>query len=83
MNYKEVENNIKDIIYRKMNVSPDIMTISTSDTLSQIGLDSLSTMEFLIQLEEEYSIEWNDETINEVNSINDITEYILKANNAA
>lgn len=66
---------IKEIIYRYM---PDMDMLYEEENLYENGVDSLTMLKVIIEIENMFSIHINDEEIVEIRNINDISEIISK-----
>jgi NADH dehydrogenase (ubiquinone) 1 alpha/beta subcomplex 1, acyl-carrier protein len=49
--------------------------VTTSSTFSDLGLDSLDTVEVVMAMEEEFSIEIPDDDADKIHSIEDAVDY--------
>lgn len=50
--------------------------IALSDTLDQLGMDSLDVIEFIMKMEEEFGIEIPDEEAEKFKTVFDVVNYI-------
>ena len=51
------------------------MQVSTSSSFKELGLDSLDTVELVMELEEEFSIEVPDEDADSIHTVEAAVEY--------
>lgn len=73
-----IEEKVKDIIVKQLNVDPDKVTPSAKFS-DDLGADSLDTVELVMALEEEFSLEVPDEAAEKLTSVEAVVEFI-KAN---
>lgn len=50
--------------------------ISLSDTLDQLGMDSLDNIELIMKLEETFGIEISDEEADKIKTVSDVVKYV-------
>ncbi|KAI2602875.1 acyl carrier protein [Hypoxylon fragiforme] len=76
-NKEEVESRIMEILkgFDKVNDPSNIKP--TSHFSNDLGLDSLDTVEVVMAIEEEFSIEIPDKDADAIHSVNQAVEYIL------
>ena len=72
---KSIEQKVKDIIVEQLGVNAD-QVISEAKFIEDLGADSLDTVELIMALEEEFSIEVPDEEAEKLVSVGDVTRYI-------
>jgi acyl carrier protein len=75
------ELNIKNILAEVSNINKEELEILTVDSdLRNIGIDSLTSIELVVKLEEQFSISINDDdlSIDNVCSIKNIMELVKK-----
>ncbi len=73
------ESKIKSIIAEQLGVKPEEVTPNAS-FVDDLGADSLDTVELIMALEEEFSIEIPDEDAEKMKTVGDVIKYIdLKA----
>lgn len=53
------------------------LQVSTSSTFKDLGLDSLDTVEVVMAMEEEFSVEISDEDADSIHSIEQAVEYFV------
>ena len=66
---------IRAIIVKQLNVDGSIITEETSFK-DDLGADSLDLFELTMALEEEYDIEIPAEELEEIETVNDVVEYL-------
>ena len=72
---KSIEQKVKDIIIEQLGVNAD-QVVSEAKFIEDLGADSLDTVELIMALEEEFSIEVPDEEAEKLVSVGDVTRYI-------
>ncbi len=72
---KTIEQKVKDIIVEQLGVNAD-QVVSEAKFIEDLGADSLDTVELIMALEEEFSIEVPDEEAEKLVSVGDVTRYI-------
>jgi len=70
-----VEEKIKGIIAEQLGVKPEEVTPQAS-FIDDLGADSLDTVELVMALEEEFSIEIPDEDAEKMTTVGDAVKYI-------
>ena len=76
-----VESKIKAIIAEQLGVKPEEVTPNAS-FVDDLGADSLDTVELIMALEEEFSIEIPDEDAEKMKTVGDVVKYIEEKSNA-
>ncbi len=71
----EVETKVKEIIMDKLGVSEDKITPQASFR-NDLGADSLSTVELMMELEEAFGINIEDEEAEKIQTVKDAIDYI-------
>ena len=66
---------MKEIIAEQLGVEEDEISLETSFK-EDLGADSLDLFELTMALEEEYSIEIPAEELGEIETVNDVVEYL-------
>ena len=72
---KPIEQRVKDIIVEQLGVKPDQVT-PEAKFIEDLGADSLDTVELIMALEEEFSIEVPDEQAEKLTTVGDVVKYI-------
>ncbi|MBN1212107.1 MAG: acyl carrier protein [candidate division Zixibacteria bacterium] len=75
-----VEERVKEIIVEQLGVEASSVT-DQAKFVDDLGADSLDTVELVMALEEEFSLEIPDEDAEKITSVNDAIEYIKKHTN--
>ncbi len=70
-----VESKIKSIIAEQLGVKPEEVTPNAS-FVDDLGADSLDTVELIMALEEEFSVEIPDEDAEKMKTVGDVIKYI-------
>ena len=70
-----VESKIKTIIAEQLGVKPEEVTPNAS-FVDDLGADSLDTVELIMALEEEFSVEIPDEDAEKMKTVGDAIKYI-------
>lgn len=66
---------VQAIVVKELNVKPEQVTMDT-DLVEDLGADSLDAVELVMAVEEEFGIELDDETAQNIRKIGDIVKYI-------
>lgn len=69
---------LKEIIGNVMNIDTDTITEDTT-FVDDLGADSLDIFQIILTLEEEYDVEFDNEEIEEIQSVKDAVEVLRKA----
>jgi len=75
---------MNDIQYRVLKIVSDQVGVSESDIKSEssfiedLGADSLDTVELVMALEEEFSIEIPDEDAEKIKTVQNVIDYVRK-----
>nr|WP_126071709.1 acyl carrier protein [Candidatus Annandia adelgestsuga] len=72
----KIENNVKNIISKKIGIKPK--KILNSSSLQDLGADSLDIIEIIIELEEFFKIKIYDHESEKINKIEKIINIIKK-----
>jgi acyl carrier protein len=72
----EIAERIKSIIVEQLGVSLEEVTPEAS-FIEDLGADSLDIVELIMALEEEYDMEIPDEDAEKIQTVDDVTKYIL------
>lgn len=70
-----VEERVKEIIVEQLGVEPGQVT-EKAKFVEDLGADSLDTVELVMALEEEFSLEIPDEDAEKITSVGDAIQYI-------
>ncbi len=66
---------IKELIADKLGVDPEDITMETSFT-DDLEADSITLFELVMAIEDEFDIEIDDESIEQINTVGDIVNYL-------
>ena len=72
---KTIEQKVKEIVAENLSVNADQVT-PEAKFIEDLGADSLDTVELVMALEEEFSIEVPDEDAEKLQSVGDVIKYI-------
>ena len=72
---ESIEQKVKDIIVEQLGVDASQVT-AEAKFVDDLGADSLDTMELVMALEEEFSLEIPDEDAEKIASVGDAINYI-------
>ncbi|MDD5426265.1 MAG: acyl carrier protein [candidate division Zixibacteria bacterium] len=72
-----IEERVKEIIVEQLGVEASSVT-DQAKFVDDLGADSLDTVELVMALEEEFSLEIPDEDAEKITSVHDAIEYIKK-----
>ena len=76
----DVQQKVKEIIVEQLGVEAAQVT-ETAKFVEDLGADSLDTVELVMALEEEFSIEIPDEDAEKINTVGDAINYIVEHGN--
>jgi acyl carrier protein len=71
----DVFERIKELIADKLGVDPEDIAMETSFT-DDLEADSITLFELVMAIEEEFEIEIDDESIEQINTVGDIVNYL-------
>nr|WP_300095438.1 acyl carrier protein [Sedimentibacter sp.] len=71
----DVFERIKELIADKLGVDPEDITMETSFT-DDLEADSITLFELVMAIEDEFDIEIDDESIEQINTVGDIVNYL-------
>lgn len=77
---KSIEEKVTAIIVDQLGVNADQVT-PEAKFIEDLGADSLDTVELVMALEEEFSIEVPDEEAEKLQSVGDVIKYIEESSN--
>ena len=75
-----LEEKVKEIIVEQLGVEPNAVT-TDAKFVDDLGADSLDTVELVMALEEEFSLEIPDEDAEKIASVGDAIKYIEEHSN--
>lgn len=70
---------IRELLEEKLDVNPADVKLETSFK-EDLGADSLDLFEIIMQLEEEYDVEFPAEELESIETVNDIIQYLESKN---
>ncbi|MBN2527840.1 MAG: acyl carrier protein [Deltaproteobacteria bacterium] len=71
----ENENKVREIVCQQLDVEPEEVKMETS-FIDDLGADSLTVVELVLALEEEFEIDIPDEDTEKLRTFKDAVEYI-------
>ena len=74
----EIESKVKDIIVDKLGVDEKDVTMEASFT-TDLGADSLDTVELIMELEKEFDVQIPDEEAEKIATVGDAVKFIENA----
>jgi len=69
------EKEVKDILVESIN-KLEFDAIKLTDTLEDLGADSLDSVEIIMSLEEKYNIKISEDVFADIHTVQDIVDYI-------
>lgn len=73
----KIEQEIKEIIVESIDKLV-LDRIKLTDTLEDLGADSLDSVEIIMSLEEKYNIKVSEDVFSDIHTVQDIVDYIKK-----
>jgi acyl carrier protein len=73
---EEIQERIKAIIVEQLGVTLEEV-VPQASFIEDLGADSLDIVELIMALEEEYDMEIPDEDAEKIQTVDDVTKYIL------
>lgn len=77
MEYEEIVKKVKDIIVDKLGVEPSEVT-ETANFTSDLGADSLDTVELLMEFEKVFGVKIPDEETNSIATVKDAIDKVAE-----
>ena len=74
MSRVEILQKMQLVIQEQMDKEDIVLTEDTK--LDDLGVDSIELMEFIINLEDEFSLEISDNTIDHMDKVSDLLDYL-------
>ena len=71
------EKEVKDLLVESIN-KLEFEAIKLTDTLEDLGADSLDSVEIIMSLEEKYNIKISEDVFADIHTVQDIVDYIKK-----
>jgi acyl carrier protein len=75
-NKQETAQRISEIVAKQLSIDP--ATIRPESTLQDLGADSLDMVEIIIELEEVFNIQINDEEAEKLHTMADVIDYVAE-----
>lgn len=76
----KIEQEVKEIIVESIDKLV-LDRIKLTDTLEDLGADSLDSVEIIMSLEEKYNIKVSEDVFSDIHTVQDIVDYIKKETN--
>jgi len=76
----KIEQEVKEIIVESID-KVVLDRIKLTDTLEDLGADSLDSVEIIMSLEEKYNIKVSEDVFSDIHTVQDIVDYIKKETN--
>ena len=73
----KIEQEVKEILVESIDKLV-LNRIKLTDTLEDLGADSLDSVEIIMSLEEKYDIKVSEDVFSDIHTVQDIIEYITK-----
>ena len=77
----KIEQEVKEIIVESIDKLV-LDRIKLTDTLEDLGADSLDSVEIIMSLEEKYNIKVSEDVFSDIHTVQDIVDYIKKETNS-
>ena len=71
------EKEVKDLLVESIN-KLEFDAIKLTDTLEDLGADSLDSVEIIMSIEEKYNIKISEDVFADIHTVQDIVDYIKK-----
>ena len=73
----KIEQEVKEILVESIDKLV-LDRIKPTDTLEDLGADSLDSVEIIMSLEEKYNIKVSEDVFSDIHTVQDIVDYIKK-----
>jgi len=73
----KIEQEVKEILVESIDKLV-LDRIKLTDTLEDLGADSLDSVEIIMSLEEKYNIKVSEDVFSDIHTVQDIVDYIKK-----
>ena len=73
----KIEQEVKEILVESIDKLV-LNRIKLTDTLEDLGADSLDSVEIIMSLEEKYDIKVSEDVFSDIHTVQDIVDYIKK-----
>lgn len=74
---EQIKNDVIEIMSETLEISPDVIEDTLKDGTG-LPFDSLQLYEFVIDIEEKYDIQLPDELLDEIKSVEDMVDVIVR-----
>lgn len=68
--------NLKQLLAQTSSLGDKVLTFDDDKTLTEQGVDSLDTLDYLLKIEEEYNVTIPDNEVDQVNTMNKLYAYL-------
>lgn len=77
---KEIEQSLRKIIMELLELTKPVEEIANDDDLTKLGMNSISAIELVVEVEDKYDFEFNDEDllVDNFKTIERLAKYIEK-----
>lgn len=77
---KEIEQSLRKIIMELLELTKPVEEIANDDDLTKLGMNSISAIELVVEVEDKYDFEFNDEDllVDNFKTIERLANYIEK-----
>ncbi len=75
MSNTPVEEKVRAVIARKLNVSPDVIHLETR-LAEDLGVDSFGAVELMFEIEEAFGLKIADSEIEHIRTVGDVVTYL-------
>jgi acyl carrier protein len=72
-----IQQRVNDILAEQLGVEANVLA-PEANLVDDLGADSLDVVELVMALEEEFGVEIPDEEVENIRTIRDVTEYIVR-----
>ena len=73
-----IRERLKELAVENLDINPD--EIDLDSKISDLDIDSIDLVDFIMIIEDEFSIEFSDEELDEIESLSDIVSLIESKN---
>ena len=73
-----IRERLKELAIENLDINPD--EIDLDSKISDLDIDSIDLVDFIMIIEDEFSIEFSDEELDEIESLSDIVSLIESKN---
>lgn len=74
---KDIEEKVRTIIIKTLKVQDENKITNDAQFVVDLGADSLDQIDFIMEVEDEYSIEIPDESVEKILTVGNAVDYIL------